>query len=74
MFFDHLNGSDIHSANFYLVTISQDPDVINAPLPIFNRAPSMERDATVMRPVEDENEGCLQVKSSAPSSTNNDPF
>lgn len=74
MFFDHVNSSGIQLANFYLFTISQDPDVINAPLPVFNRAPSMERDATVMRPVDDENEGCLQVKSSAPSSTNNDPF
>lgn len=74
MFFDHVSSNDIQLANFYLLTISQDPDVINAPLPVFNRAPSMERDATVMRPVDDENEGCLQVKSSAPSCTNNDPF
>ncbi|KFM58431.1 ALK tyrosine kinase receptor, partial [Stegodyphus mimosarum] len=40
----------------------QDPDVINAPLPVFNRAPSMERDATVMRPVDDDSGGCLQVQ------------
>ncbi|XP_054714385.1 leukocyte tyrosine kinase receptor-like [Uloborus diversus] len=38
----------------------QDPDVINAPLPIFYREPSMERDATIMRPVEDD--GVLTVQ------------
>ncbi|KAK6622943.1 hypothetical protein RUM43_008795 [Polyplax serrata] len=28
----------------------QDPEVLNAPLPIFNRLPSSERDSTIMRP------------------------
>ncbi|XP_059480831.1 tyrosine-protein kinase receptor-like [Neocloeon triangulifer] len=28
----------------------QDPDVVNAPLPVFHRPPSTERDTTVMRP------------------------
>lgn len=39
----------------------QDPDVIRAPLPIFHRPPSMERDATVMRPPDSEN-SCLQIQ------------
>ncbi|KAF7281667.1 hypothetical protein GWI33_004443 [Rhynchophorus ferrugineus] len=39
---------------------SQDPDVINAPLPMFYRAVSSERDTTVIRP-SDSNENCLQV-------------
>lgn len=31
----------------------QDPDVLNVPLPIFQRAPSMEKDLTLMRPPPD---------------------
>ncbi|KAH9375689.1 hypothetical protein HPB48_003199 [Haemaphysalis longicornis] len=38
----------------------QDPDVVAAPLPVFHRPPSMERDATVMRPPNADNI-CLQV-------------
>ncbi|KAK8785179.1 hypothetical protein V5799_008456 [Amblyomma americanum] len=38
----------------------QDPDVVSAPLPVFHRPPSMERDATVMRPPNADNV-CLQV-------------
>ncbi|XP_008194070.1 tyrosine-protein kinase receptor isoform X2 [Tribolium castaneum] len=38
----------------------QDPQVMNAPLPVFNRPPSNERDATVMRPLSSD-ENCLQV-------------
>ncbi|XP_064484759.1 leukocyte tyrosine kinase receptor-like isoform X2 [Ornithodoros turicata] len=38
----------------------QDPDVTAAPLPVFHRPPSMERDATVMRPPNADNV-CLQV-------------
>ncbi|KAH6925327.1 hypothetical protein HPB50_003526 [Hyalomma asiaticum] len=40
----------------------QDPDVVSAPLPVFHRPPSMERDATVMRPPNADNV-CLQVTS-----------
>ncbi|GFS52905.1 ALK tyrosine kinase receptor [Nephila pilipes] len=40
----------------------QDPDVINAALPVFQRAPSMERDTTVMRPMEEDSANCLQVQ------------
>jgi hypothetical protein len=29
---------------------SQDPDVVGAPLPVFHRPPSTERDTTLMRP------------------------
>ncbi|XP_054281784.1 leukocyte tyrosine kinase receptor isoform X2 [Macrosteles quadrilineatus] len=36
----------------------QDPDVVNAPLPVFHRPPSTERDTTVMRPPA--NDDCLQ--------------
>nr|ALV82496.1 Alk [Leptinotarsa decemlineata] len=39
----------------------QDPDVMNAPLPVFHRPPSYEKDMTVMRPKSTE-ENCLQVK------------
>lgn len=39
---------------------AQDPDVMNAPLPVFHRLPSNERDATVMRPISAE-ENCLQI-------------
>ncbi|KAH8027770.1 hypothetical protein HPB51_009437 [Rhipicephalus microplus] len=37
----------------------QDPDVVSAPLPVFHRPPSLERDATVMRPPNADNV-CLQ--------------
>jgi len=37
----------------------QDPDVLSHALPVFQRPPSTERDATVMRPLD--NEACLQV-------------
>ncbi|XP_055946629.1 leukocyte tyrosine kinase receptor-like isoform X2 [Argiope bruennichi] len=43
----------------------QDPDVINAALPVFQRAPSMERDTTVMRPGEEDGAGCLQFEHGA---------
>jgi hypothetical protein len=39
----------------------QDPDVINARLPVFHRPPSAERDATIMRPAANDN-SCLQVQ------------
>ncbi|XP_067007644.2 leukocyte tyrosine kinase receptor isoform X2 [Anabrus simplex] len=39
----------------------QDPDVMNAPLPVFNRPPSAERDTTIMRPPAHEN-SCLQIQ------------
>lgn len=39
---------------------SQDPQVMNAPLPVFNRPPSLERDATLMRPLNSD-DTCLQV-------------
>lgn len=39
---------------------SQDPEVMNAPLPVFNRPPSHERDATLMRPLNSD-DTCLQV-------------
>jgi len=39
----------------------QDPDVINARLPVFHRPPSAERDATIMRPAANNN-SCLQVQ------------
>ncbi|XP_057655482.1 tyrosine-protein kinase receptor isoform X1 [Diorhabda carinulata] len=38
----------------------QDPQVMSAPLPVFQRPPSYERDTTVMRPSGSE-ENCLQV-------------
>ncbi|KAJ3662397.1 hypothetical protein Zmor_006748 [Zophobas morio] len=38
----------------------QDPQVMNAPLPVFHRPPSNERDVTVMRPLSSD-ENCLQV-------------
>nr|CAD7197919.1 unnamed protein product [Timema douglasi] len=41
-----------------------DPDVINAPLPVFHRPPSTERDMTIMRPPAHE-ESCLQVQRAA---------
>ncbi|KAG8201799.1 hypothetical protein JTE90_027282 [Oedothorax gibbosus] len=39
----------------------QDPDVINAKLPVFNRDPSIERDSIVMRAMEEDGARCLQV-------------
>ncbi|CAG9816232.1 unnamed protein product [Phaedon cochleariae] len=39
---------------------AQDPNVMSAPLPVFQRPPSYERDTTVMRPTTSE-ENCLQV-------------
>lgn len=39
----------------------QDPNVVNASLPVFHRPPSSERDATVMRPPEHEI-SCLHVQ------------
>jgi hypothetical protein len=39
----------------------QDPDVINARLPVFHRPPSAERDVTIMRPAAN-NISCLQVQ------------
>lgn len=41
--------------------LAQDPSVVNAPLPVFYRPPSSERDATIMRPPEHEN-SCLHVQ------------
>jgi len=40
----------------------QDPDVLSHALPVFQRPPSTERDATVMRPLD--SEACLQVSRS----------
>uniref|UniRef100_A0A6P7FI40 Tyrosine-protein kinase receptor n=1 Tax=Diabrotica virgifera virgifera TaxID=50390 RepID=A0A6P7FI40_DIAVI len=40
---------------------TQDPQVMNASLPVFQRPPSYERDTTVMRPSGSE-ENCLQVE------------
>ncbi|XP_050297012.1 tyrosine-protein kinase receptor isoform X2 [Anthonomus grandis grandis] len=46
---------------------SQDPDVVNAPLPVFyGTNPSSERDATIIRP-SDSNDNCLQVLPNNPS-------
>ncbi|XP_044753291.1 ALK tyrosine kinase receptor isoform X2 [Coccinella septempunctata] len=39
---------------------AQDPDVMNAPLPVFHRPPSAERDSTVMRPMNSD-DNCLQI-------------
>ncbi|XP_046995881.1 leukocyte tyrosine kinase receptor isoform X3 [Schistocerca americana] len=44
--------------------VAQDPDVVNAPLPVFNRPPSAERDITVMRPPAHEN-SCLLLQRAA---------
>lgn len=54
---------------------SQDPQVMNAPLPVFHRPPSTERDTTVMRPLSSD-ENCLQVVPTSsdyliPNHTNN---
>ncbi|KAL3284751.1 hypothetical protein HHI36_018894 [Cryptolaemus montrouzieri] len=39
---------------------AQDPDIMEAPLPVFNRPPSIEMDCTIMRPVNSDDE-CLQI-------------
>lgn len=46
-----------------LITCTQDPEVMNAPLPSFFRPPSTERDQTIMRPPNDD--FCLQVPNSS---------
>ncbi|CAH1983529.1 unnamed protein product [Acanthoscelides obtectus] len=40
---------------------AQDPQVMNAALPVFQRPPPYERDTTVMRPSGSEENNCLQV-------------
>lgn len=47
-----------------LTACTQDPDVMNAPLPSFLRPPSSERDATIMRPPGND-DFCLQVPNSS---------
>lgn len=42
---------------------AQDPQVMTSSLPVFNRPPSHERDATVMRPHSND-DNCLQVPQS----------
>ncbi|KAF5298515.1 hypothetical protein FQR65_LT00057 [Abscondita terminalis] len=42
---------------------AQDPEVIKAPLPIFNRAPSQEKDVTIMRP--GSHDHCIEVSKAA---------
>lgn len=44
----------------------QDPNVMSAPLPVFSRPPSHERDPTVMRPNNTE-DSCLEVKDLTPN-------
>lgn len=39
---------------------AQDPEVLSASLPLFNRPPSQERDTTIMRPGNDDH--CLEVR------------
>ncbi|XP_055704589.1 tyrosine-protein kinase receptor [Phlebotomus papatasi] len=46
-----------------LTACTQEPEVMNAPLPNFFRPPSSERDQTIMRPPNDD--FCLQVPSSS---------
>lgn len=46
-------------ANPSTCVVLQDPDVVSHALPVFQRPPSAERDATVMRPID--NDACLQV-------------
>ncbi|XP_025832818.1 ALK tyrosine kinase receptor [Agrilus planipennis] len=43
---------------------AQDPEVMNASLPIFDRPPSTERDTTLMRP-QNSDDNCLQVPQTA---------
>lgn len=47
-----------------LTTCTQDPDVMNAPLPNIFRPPSTERDITIMRPIGND-DFCLQVPNSS---------
>lgn len=47
-----------------LTACTQDPDVMNAPLPSFFRPPSTERDQTIMRPPGNDN-SCLQAPNSS---------
>ncbi|XP_055534113.1 tyrosine-protein kinase receptor [Wyeomyia smithii] len=47
-----------------LTTCTQDPEVMNAPLPSFFRPPSNERDTTIMRPPGND-DFCLQVPNSS---------
>ncbi|KAJ6632780.1 ALK tyrosine kinase receptor, partial [Pseudolycoriella hygida] len=46
-----------------LSTCTQDPEVMNAPLPTFFRPPSTERDQTIMRPTNDD--FCLRALNSS---------
>jgi anaplastic lymphoma kinase len=47
-----------------LTACTQDPEIMNGPLPSFFRPPSMERDTTIMRPSGNE-DFCLQVPNSS---------
>lgn len=47
-----------------LTACTQDPEIMNSPLPNFFRPPSMERDTTIMRPSGNE-DFCLQVPNSS---------
>lgn len=47
-----------------LTACTQDPEIMNAPLPSFFRPQSMERDATIMRPSGND-DFCLQVPNSS---------
>ncbi|EAA00311.5 AGAP012070-PA, partial [Anopheles gambiae str. PEST] len=47
-----------------VTTCTQDPEVMNAPLPSFFRPPSNERDTTIMRPPGND-DFCLQVPNSS---------
>jgi anaplastic lymphoma kinase len=46
-----------------LTACTQDPEIMNAPLPSFFRPTSMERDTTIMRPTNED--FCLQVPNSS---------
>ena len=46
-----------------LTACTQDPEIMNAPLPSFFRPTSMERDSTIMRPSNED--FCLQVPNSS---------
>lgn len=48
-----------------LSTCAQDPEIMNAPLAIFIRPPSAERDLTVMRPPIGDEEMCLTAPNSS---------
>ncbi|CAG7732285.1 unnamed protein product [Allacma fusca] len=47
----------------------QDPEVVNAPLPVFQRPPSSERDVTLMRPNPTDESSCLRIVHGHRSST-----